>query len=183
MSRPAPARLRRSPPTPRRWLAFAAIAGAAAIGTATVALALPSSAKLTAAGLGPIELSMTVAQVEAAGKREITFEGGDANAGCATAALGSKVYGLFSKGRLARIYVPTRGYATRTNIRVGDSERKVVVRYGRAVTRSPHKYLRGGSYFKLTVGNRRLVFETDGRRVTQMSSGRKPEIDYVEGCS
>ncbi len=169
--------------TPRRWLAVTAIACAIAAGTAAVAAALPSTAKLTASGLGAIKLAMTVAQVEEAGKREITFEGGDANADCATAALGSKVYGLFRKGRLARIYVTTRRYATRTNIRVGDSQRKVVVRYGRAVTRSPHKYVRGGFYFKLTVANRRLVFETDGKRVTQTSSGRKPEIDYVEGCS
>ena len=169
--------------TSRHWPAAVAIACTVAGVAAAVAVALPSSAKLTASGLGPIKLGMTVAQAEAAGKRAITFEGGDANAGCATAALGSKIYGLFSKGRLARIYVSARGYATRTNIRVGDSQRKVVARYGRALTRSPHKYVRGGFYFKLTVGNRRLVFDTDGKRVTQMSSGRKPEIDYVEGCS
>jgi hypothetical protein len=35
----------------------------------------------------------------------------------------------------------------------------------------------------LTVGHRRLVFETDGRRVTEIGSGRKPEIDDVEGCA
>jgi hypothetical protein len=43
--------------------------------------------------------------------------------------------------------------------------------------------VRGGFYLKLTAGNRRLVFETGGRRVTQISSANKPEIDYVEGCA
>ena len=168
---------------PRRWPALVAIACAAVLGAAAVAVALPSSARLTTAGLGPIEIGMTVAQVERAGKRELTFGGDDVNAPCATAALGKDVFGLFSKGRLARVYVRSRIYATRTGIRVGDTQRKVLARYGRSVARSPHKYIEGGFYLTLTVGNRRLVFETDGRRVIEMSSGRKPEIDYVEGCA
>ena len=169
--------------TSRRWPAVVAIACTVAGAAAAVADALPSSARLTTAGLGPIKIGMTIAQVEQAGNREVAFEGGDANAACASGALGSKLYGLFSKGRLTRIYVASRLYATRTSIRVGDSQRKVLARYGRSITREPHEYVRGGFYLKLTVGNRRLVFDTDGKRVTQMSSGRKPEIDYVEGCS
>ena len=110
---------------------------------------------------------MTVAQVEQAGKRELTFEGGDVNAPCATASLGTNLFGLFSKGRIARIYVRSRTYRTRTNIRVGDTQRKVLASYGPSLKQSPHKYIRGGFYLKLTVGNRRLVFETDGRRVTR----------------
>jgi len=154
-----------------------------ALTVAGVAIALPSDAKLTTRGLGPVQIGMTVAQVERAGGRAVDFEGGDANAGCATAALGKNVFGLFSKGRLARIYVRSRLYATRAGIRVGDSQRKVLASYGRSLVRSPHKYVDGGSYLKLTIGSRRLVFETDGRRVDQMSAGRKPEIDYVEGCA
>ncbi len=163
---------------------LAAILCAGLAGTAaTVAVALPSSAQLTTSGLGPIKIGMTVAQVEQAGKRELTFEGGDVNAPCATASLGTNLFGLFSKGRIARIYVRSRTYRTRTNIRVGDTQRKVLASYGPSLKQSPHKYIRGGFYLKLTVGNRRLVFETDGRRVIEMSSGRKPEIDYVEGCA
>ena len=171
--------------TSRRGQAIAvAIACAAVLGAAaTAALALPSSARLTTAGLGPIKIGMTIAQVEQAGNRELTFEGGDANAVCASAALGARLYGLFSKGRLTRIYVSSSRYATRTNIRVGDSQRKVLARYGRGLVRQKHAYVPGGYYLKLTVGNRRLVFDTDGKRVTQISSGRKPEIDYIEGCA
>lgn len=170
--------------TSRRWPAIAlALACAALAGITATAVALPSGARLTTAGLGPVKIGMTIAQAERAGKRDITFEGGDANALCATASLGSNLFGLFSKGRLARIYVRSRNYATLKAIYVGDRQAKVLSRYGPSLKRSPHKYVPGGLYLKLTVGNRRLVFETDGRRVTQMSSGRKPEIDYVEGCA
>ena len=169
----------------RHRFAIAAATACAGLGglAATAAVALPTSARITTQGLGPIKLGMTVAQVEQAGKRELAFEGGDVNADCATASLGTNVFGLFSKGRIERIDVRSRTYRTRTNIRVGDTQRKVLASYGPSLKRSPHKYVRGGFYLKLTVGSRRLVFETDGRRVTQVSSGNKPEIDYVEGCA
>lgn len=167
----------------RRAALAAAVCLAAVSGVASHAAALAPDARITTAGLGPLKIGMTVAEVERAGRREVAFAGADANAGCATGVLGARLFALFSRGRLVRIYVGRRGYATRTRIRVGDTQRKVLVRYGRAIARSPHKYVPGGLYLKLTVGNRRLVFETDGRRVTQISTGRKPEIDYVEGCS
>ncbi len=168
--------------TSRRGPVIALVVCAALAAAVATAVALPSDARLTTAGLGPIKIGMTVSQVEAAGKRDLVFEGGDVNAPCATASLGTKLFGLFSKGRLARIYVRSRVYRTRTGIRVGDTERKARGAY-RGLAVSPHKFVRGGHYLKLTVGTRRLVFETDGRRVTEMSSGRKPEIDYVEGCA
>lgn len=169
--------------TRRRTAIAAAVACAALAGVVAAATALPSNAKLSTAGLGPVKIGMTVAQVERAGKRELDFEGGDANSLCAMARLGKNVFGLFSKGRLARVYVRSRLYATKAGIRVGDSQRKVVASYGPSLVRSPHKYVVGGFYFKLTIGSRRLVFETDGREVDEMSSGRKPEVDWVEGCA
>ncbi len=29
----------------------------------------------------------------------------------------------------------------------------------------------------------RIVFETDGRRVTSYRAGRRPAVDHVEGCA
>ena len=130
--------------TSRRWPAIAvAIACAAAF--AATAVALPSSAKLTTAGLGPIKIGMTVAQVEAAGKRELAFEGGDANAACATAALGSKLFGLFSKGRLARIYVAAastpRARTSASATRSARSSRATAARHPLAAQVHPRRLL------------------------------------------
>jgi hypothetical protein len=167
----------------RRSLAATAACLAALAVTATLAVALPRSAKITTAGLGPIKIGMTEAQVEQAGGRPITREGDTGAGGCSTATLGTNVSGLFSGTRLARIYVGSPVYTTRKGIRVGDAQRRVIRAYGRSLASAPHKYVRGGRYLTLTIGNRRLLFETDGRHVTQISSGRKPEIDYVEGCA
>jgi len=162
-------------------LALACLTALAAMTAA--ATALPRDATLSTAGLGPIRIGMTEAEVEQAGGRAITRQESGGGSECTTATLGKNLFGLFDGPRLARIYVNSRLYATRKGIRVGDSERRVLAVYGRNLTRSRHTYVTGGSYLKLTVGNRRIVFDTDGRRVTQISSGRKPEIDYVEGCA
>jgi len=147
------------------------------------AAALSRSARITTAGLGPIKIGMTERQVEKAAKRSITRRGGAGSGECTTATIGDKTYGLFTGDRLARIYVGTRRYATRSGVRVGDAESKVLATYPGKIVRERHKYDPGGSYLKIVEGNRKVVFETDGSRVTTISTGRRPEIDYVEGCA
>jgi len=146
------------------------------------ASALSRNARISTAGLGPVKIGMTERQVERKAKRSIRRQEGAAGPSCTTARFGSKDFLLFSGKRLARIYVNSRRYATRSGVRVGDSERKVIDTYGDEVVRTPHEYT-NGSYFKIEDGNRKVVFETDGAKVTSISTGRKPEIDYVEGCA
>lgn len=155
----------------------------AATMTTASASALSRDARITTAGLGPIKIGMTERQVERAAKRRITRQVGGSGPGCTTARVGNKLYALFTGRLLARIYVGNRRYMTRSGIRVGDSERKVYKTYPGEIVTSPHKYVQGGHYLKILDGNRKVVFETDGREVTEISTGRKPEIDYVEGCS
>ena len=153
-----------------------------ALVAATAALALPRSARITTAGLGAIKIGMTERQVERAAGQRITREVGAGDGSCTTATLGRGLSALFTGPRLARIYVRSRRHATRSGVRVGDTERKVLTTYPGEIVREPHAYT-NGSYLKIVDGNRKVVFETDGRRVTQISTGRRPEIDYIEGCA
>ena len=143
---------------------------------------LSASDRITFKGLGPVKIGMTVSQVERAAKREVkvTYP---LDRSCGSARIGKKTYGLFKYRRLTRIYVDEPRYATRAGVRVNDSEQRVMAVYGSRVIRTPHVYVPGGSYLKLVSGNRKIVFETNGTRVTSISTGRKPEIDYVEGCA
>jgi hypothetical protein len=145
------------------------------------AAALPKSAKITTAGLGAVKIGMTERQVEKAAKRAITREG-DLN-GCSSAKLGDKVFGLFTGNRLARIYVNSRRYATKSGLRVGATEAQVRAAYGSQVVVRRHKYDPNGHYMEIRDGNRKVVFVTDGSKVGEISTGRLPEIDYVEGCA
>jgi hypothetical protein len=90
-------------------------------------------------------------------------------------------------GRLVRIDVRDSTVATSQGARIGDSESTVGRLYGsERVMSTPHAYT-DGHYLTVAprgVGDdRRLVFETDGRTVTEYRAGLLPMVGWVEGCS
>lgn len=161
-------------------------AGSALLVLATSAgagAALNDSAKLTPRGLGRIEVGMTERQVERVLGRDISLNNNAGGGRCATASLRHRSYALFTDGRLGRVTVGSPRYATGSGLRVGMPESSVKAEYGAKAKQSKHEYAPDGSYFKVTRGHRRLVFETDGAKITAVSGGRRPEVDYVEGCA
>jgi hypothetical protein len=149
---------------------------------ATALAKLPDHAKLTQKGLGPVKVGMTEKEVEAAIGHRIEvhyFPGSD----CGSAKLRGKVFGLFTGPTLARVSLYGGKFSTKSGLRVGDPESAIREHYGNRAKRSPHAYDRNGHYFKVTRGNRRISFETDGDVITQIHGGRIPEVDYIEGCA
>lgn len=142
------------------------------------------NARITKDGLGAIKIGMTLSQARAAnGDRLTDYSNAAGDGSCATARFGSNVSGLFTEGVLARIYVYTSRYSTRKGVHVRDHERDVFRAY-RQVRRERHAYVRGGSYLFVRFGNRRIVFETNARgTITSVSTGRIPEVTYIEGCA
>jgi hypothetical protein len=70
---------------------------------------------------------------------------------------------------------------------VGDSESRVLAMFRGRVTTRPHKYT-GPTGHYLVVDDpadprHRIVFETDGARVTSYRAGNRAAVDLVEGCS
>jgi pyruvate/2-oxoglutarate dehydrogenase complex dihydrolipoamide dehydrogenase (E3) component len=68
---------------------------------------------------------------------------------------------------------------------VGDSEQRISELYGR-VTVQFHKYRPEGRNLIVTDpadSMLRIIFETDSGRVVRYRAGRRPPVDYVEGCS
>jgi hypothetical protein len=153
------------------------------------AAAIPEHARLTFRGLGPVRVGMTRDEVEAVVGHRIPWQD-NVSPGCATSRLAPGVWGLFTEGRVASVNVTrygTRGqrsadYRTRAGVGVGMAQRKIRAVYGSAAKRSPHAYV-DGYYFKITRGNRRIVFATDKGVITDIAGGRRPEVDYIEGCA
>lgn len=89
-------------------------------------------------------------------------------------------------GRVVRIEVKDSLVATDRGARVGDGEARIDSLYRGMVTVEPHKYT-DGHYLVVTPAaadsGLRLIFETDGSRVTEFRVGRLPEVAWVEGCS
>jgi hypothetical protein len=129
-------------------------------------------------GAGPIRIGMTADElrphVETLGQLE----------GCVYAkvpAAPGLLVMLFG-GKVVRVDVIMEGLATAAGARVGDTEPRVRELYPELMV-EPHKYTDGHYLVVDANSGRRLVFETDGARVTRYRAGAIPQVDWVEGCS
>jgi len=103
--------------------------------------------------------------------------------GAASTALHANV--MLTGDTVVRFDVRDGSIATAEGARVGDSEARVQSLYGGRVSLQPHKYVEGGHYLVVSDAahpDDRIVFETDGKVVTQYRAGRTPEVANVEGC-
>lgn len=95
---------------------------------------------------------------------------------------------MVEKGKISRVDV-TEGttIATTAGARIGDTEERIRSLYPGQVTVQPHKYTDGHSLVVTPKDpaqkDYRIVFETDGKKVTRYRSGKVPSVEYVEGCS
>lgn len=136
---------------------------------------------------GPLRVGMTVAEAASAMGGGFGAPRGYAG-GCGYAALTKPPAGLavmLQDGRIARFEVRSGGITTAEGARIGDTEARIKSLYGSGVAATPHKYLQGGHYLTETPSagsSNRIVFETDGSKVTEFRSGRVPEVEQVERC-
>jgi len=166
-------------------LAFAATAALPAVASAAPVTA---SSQITQNGLGSIRLGMTVAQAQTRTGQKIDnnlFTPGDTS--CGIAQLSPASLGVNMQTTNLRIWVinvTKRGISTRSGIRVGDRVPALRSAYGSRLRSQPDKYTPKARVYWVAFGNRKLQFFANPKGVIgQISSGRKPEIDFVEGCS
>ena len=92
---------------------------------------------------------------------------------------------MVENGTVVRADVESTGVRTEAGDEVGMGESDVQNRHPGA-ERRPHKYDTAGRYLVVRDPHdsaRRLIFETDGRRVIRYHGGITPSVEYVEGCS
>ena len=162
-----------------------------------VAVTLPAAAsaapvtqqsRITQSGLGSMRLGMTVDQAQRRTGQRIQntlFTPGD-NA-CGIAQLFPQSLGVNMQTtnlRITVINVSSPGISTRSGIEVGDRVPALRRAYGSRLRSEPNKYTPKARDYWVRFGNRKLKFYGNPRGViTQISSGRLPEVDFVEGCS
>jgi hypothetical protein len=152
--------------------------------------AAPGEWQVTEYGLGPLRAGMSLAEAGTALGRPLVAPESARAPGCSYAMLEGAPAGvrvMVGGGRVARVEVDSATVATAAGARVGDSEASVQGRYPGRVVVQPHKYTEG-HYLVVTPAapadsNFRLIFETEQGRVTRYRAGRRPEVEYVEGCS
>ena len=163
------------------------IGASVAAPNAPVSSSSSTSWTVTPGGVGPLRAGMTVAEASKAIGGGFAAPAGEDPA-CSYAKLTKAPEGLavmLVKGKIARFEIRSGTIATAEGARIGDTESRINTLYSGRVTTSPHKYATGGHY--LTVASpsdttHRIVFETDGKLVTNYRSGVLPAVEYVERC-
>ena len=135
-------------------------------------------------------MGMTLAEGSAAaGKQIVAKPGPTPDCGHADPEGGPEgVSFMVVSGRIARVDVSSGPVKTLSGAGIGDTEAQVQAKYGNRLEVTTHKYVAEGHYLTLVPTDPadtgfRLVFETDGARVTRFRAGKEPEASYIEGCS
>ena len=150
---------------------------------------LSASSPVTTQGVGPVLAGMTLEEAETEAETSLVSEGSSATEDCEYFSPSDLdgVSFMVVDGEVARADVTEPTVATlRGEIRVGASEEAVRETYGDQLEEGEHEYDPEGSVLTFVPddpADTRLVFETDGSKVTSMRGGRVPEVKYVEGCS
>ncbi|HEY8832189.1 MAG TPA: hypothetical protein VIM21_06745 [Gemmatimonadaceae bacterium] len=149
-----------------------------------------STVALNEDGLGPVQVGMTLAEAVNMGllnenpnmKKECDFVFPAVGAG-----IPDNVGVMIVRGKVARIDVDTGTVTTEDGAKIGDTEEKIKSIYDGDLQIEPHKYIPGGHYMIVmgdsTSAGKAILFETNGKVVTNFRAGRLPEVKWVEGCS
>ena len=149
------------------------------------------SAADTPAAARPADTTTTGWQVSPRATGPVRFgvtpaEGGDACHYTVPAGAPAGLRFMAESGRVVRVDVDSAGPATDRGARVGMTEAEIARLYPEGLRTMPHKYVDGGHYLVFTPPGAdsafRVVFETDGRRVTSYRAGIEPAVEYVERC-
>jgi hypothetical protein len=93
---------------------------------------------------------------------------------------------MLNQGEVVRIdLTKASSIKTAAGIGIGATPANVEAAYPGQIRSEPHKYVPEGQYLIVTPSDNpgaRIVFETDGKQVTAIRSGRIPEVEYVERC-
>jgi hypothetical protein len=135
-------------------------------------------------GAGAIRYGMTLGQAIVATKGDFFTRRADLDCSyfrTSRSPIGVKV--MVVDRVVARIDVDSGVTPTVEGIRIGSTEADVQRAYGDRVETGPHKYTDGHTMTVKGDGDFRIVFETDGSRVTRYHVGITPAVEWVEGCS
>lgn len=144
-------------------------------------------------GAGAVRIGMTVTEAQrATGQRFVSLGDRQEGSDCSYVVVkrGPRELSFMLKGRrIVRVDVGAHS-PVHTNRGIGPGATEAAVRraYPKHLRTERHHYLPAGHYLvfapaQKALRNRRVIFETDGSKVTSIRAGRVPEVRFVEGCS
>ncbi|MFN5241482.1 MAG: hypothetical protein ACK5WC_04665 [Aphanizomenon sp.] len=173
------------------------------IGTVIAQTKLTSQAKVTINSIGPVKVGMNIPQATAAARTRLYVEYGGNDEACYYISGEGDLNGVSfmvtkdeTKSRdkyatsdvIARIDIDNPKITTVSGAKVGDTEARIKSLYPGQIKVTPHYNGLPGHYLTFVPKNKaeqnyRVIFETDGQRVTRYRVGKLPEVEYYGGCA
>jgi hypothetical protein len=172
----------------------AALIAALAVLPAATAAARPATEKpkkldgnavIAFKGVGPIKLRMGINEARKAAHRGI-IEGAEVTKGCRVDTVLPKRFGLqtlrFNK-KIRVLYVTRTAMPTAKGVRVNDSLARLRSKYGSKLIERPSDVSAETRIFELRDGSHEMHFSINTEdRITEISTGLLPEVDFDERC-
>jgi hypothetical protein len=138
-------------------------------------------------GVGAIELGMTIAEARKAARRGIVG-GSEVTTGCRHDTVLPRRFGLTTlrfKGKIRVLYVNRTAMPTAKGIRVNDTLNRLRSKYGSKLQERGSDVSLETRIFELHgKGTREIQFSVNALdKITQIATGRRPEVDFPEGCA
>lgn len=138
-------------------------------------------------GVGPITFGMTIEQAAKVAGGTVAHPPGGSCGFVSFRAVPHGARFMVSYDTVVRVDVDSAHVPTDAGARVGMTEAEVQHRYANALRVTPHKYMSDGHYLTQLPRSPadsayRVIFETDGSRVTRYRAGLEPHVENVEGC-
>lgn len=166
---------------------LAPAAGAAARPAAEKPKPLDGNAVISTAGVGPIELGMTITEARKAARTGIVG-GSEVTKGCRHDTVLPRRFGLSTlrfKGKIRVLYVTRTAMPTAKGVRVNDTLNRLRSKYGSKLQERPSDVSLETRIFELHgKGTREILFSINAQdRIFQIATGLRPEVDFSEGCA
>lgn len=141
-------------------------------------------------GVGPVRVGTTLADASRALGEElrVAYEVSEDCDHVRPSALPGDAWLMVVQDTVVRVEVRDTVLATAEGAMVGTAEADLLRLYAGRVRVTPHKY--SGPEWHYVIADaapgdttHAIVFETDGERVREYRAGRRPEVEWIEGCS
>lgn len=138
--------------------------------------------EVTPTGIGSVRTGMSIEEAQVILHNDLVIPANLSECDFVKTKSGPKgVAFMVEQRHISRVDVTSGSTATSAGARIGDTEERIKSLYsGIAVT--PHKYT-DGHYLTYSGSGGKIVFETDGSKVTKYRAGSGSSVDNVEGCS
>ena len=153
---------------------------------------ISESSQVSIRGIAPILVGMTVSEAMRSSGQKLINQGESGGGPSCRYYKIKEVKGIafmVTNGRIARVDVTDNSkITTLSGAKIGDSESKIKSLYPNQIKVEAHEYDPKGHYLIFVPKdsqdkNYRIIFETDGKKVTRWRSGKLPEVQFIEGCA